>query len=270
MNLVFSSIGDENAVVKYWLSEPDLIKFDLWLVYYGKNGSWFNRYIYRIRQLLPDTHKLQYLAHPGSKFQNLLQMVKEFHSEWIQYQAVFVTDDDIRITTRQVNRLFDLRAQYRLWILQPSFGPGSKISWDVTRPVPRCKLRFTSFVEMNAPLFSHSALHKFLLYYHRNASHLTGWGTDHLYMYVLDWRRRDKYAVVDSIVVSNPPRAPGTGIGSLQTLARRKKDWKHLKSRLHIPNKSYPVHLYGLVPNLEGSQPIMFEYPPVIEHTKLE
>ncbi|MGN1158403.1 MAG: DUF707 domain-containing protein, partial [Agathobacter sp.] len=84
------------------------------------------------------------------------------HPEYLShYEYFFLMDDDIRITTASVNRLFQLMREYSLRIAQPSLVL-SYYTYEHTLHNPACKLRYTNFVEMMAPCFSREALVKVL------------------------------------------------------------------------------------------------------------
>lgn len=84
------------------------------------------------------------------------------HPEYLShYEYFFLMDDDIRITTASVNRLFQLMREYSLRIAQPSLVL-SYYTYEHTLHNPACKLRYTNFVEMMVPCFSCEALVKVL------------------------------------------------------------------------------------------------------------
>lgn len=77
------------------------------------------------------------------------------------YEYFFLADDDIRMTTESVNELFRTMRHYNLSIAQPSLTM-SYSTYDITMHNPICILRYTDFVEMMIPCFSHEALIKVL------------------------------------------------------------------------------------------------------------
>lgn len=193
--LVYSSLGDRTRFTEFWLNEPEKRRFDLWATYYGdrENDPW-KPYVDR------------YFRARGGKFQNLHKVYLTHRAEIQGYDAVFVVDDDIEIGTEDINRLFEIRQIYDLWILQPAFPPTSRISHRVTAQVPGALLHFTNFVEMCVPLFSKQALARFM---DRYDPRLRSWGSDYFYVWANGIHARNRYAVVDATTCVNPEPPPG-------------------------------------------------------------
>ena len=234
--LVFSSVGDWSKFPRYWLKHKKERQFSLWVCYYGK------------KKKIPWRKEVDYFVkHQGGKYQNLAYVYQLDPSRLESFEAVMVIDDDIQINTRQLNRLFTIRQQYQAWIVQPSFSPRSKISWEVTQTRKDCKMRWTNFIEMNTPLFEISSLLQWLSVFQEKGHILTGWGVDLLYMFVLGWEHQDKYIIVDDIACVNPHRS--TGIGKLQSLRKRKECWSRVRSRLGIEVRGYSLRIYKMIKN---------------------
>ena len=159
-NLVFTSAGDRSNVDR-WLAGRR--NFDLWISYYGDEPGRHAEIadFYNVRR--------------DSKFGNLKFVYDTWPHLLAPYQAVLVTDDDLIISGAQMSRLFDLREELDLWLLQAAFSPLGKISWDITRAQWASSLRFTSFVEMTCPLFRKDKLDAFMDIFDPI---LTGTGTD--------------------------------------------------------------------------------------------
>lgn len=97
-----------------------------------------------------------------------------------------------------INRCFELREQFDLWLLQPAFDPAGKISHTVTRLQVGPSLRYTNFIEMTCPLFEKQALDRFMNVFDPS---LKGWGADWWFLQVHAQRAR---------VRAHAPRAAGT------------------------------------------------------------
>lgn len=78
-----------------------------------------------------------------------------------KYEYFFLMDDDIEMSTEEVNKLFGIMKQYHLRIAQPSLVM-SYYTYEHTLRNPFCILRYTNFVEMMIPCFSKEALVKVL------------------------------------------------------------------------------------------------------------
>ncbi|WP_432471661.1 hypothetical protein [Amphritea sp. HPY] len=219
--LVFTSAGN-NSNLKEWVKgKPN---FDLWITYYGEKGSLYEEvspfYCRRSDGKFPNLHDL-YTSNPG-----FLQ----------QYKAIFVMDDDIEISTEEINELFEIQQEYNLWALQPSFDEHGKISHRITRQTPGYYMRYCNFIEMTCPLFRTDKLLDFLDVFDPA---LKGWGTDYWFMDSMGDDLKYKVAVVDSISCLNPKDCskPGGGreIDKLQTTDDRKVIWKRIADKYNIP-----------------------------------
>jgi hypothetical protein len=189
--LVYTSAGD-NANIHFWLKSFDEQKvdknFDLWITYYGDQEDRYKEIsdYYNIRK--------------GAKFPNLLDVYQKWNDILANYEAVFVLDDDIVIDCIRINRLFEIREEYDLWLLQPAFDPRGKISWQITKINPSCFLRYTNFVENGCVLFRRDKLDQFMKVYDPE---LFGWGIDLWYLHEIGEHPK-KIAVIDAITCINP------------------------------------------------------------------
>ena len=66
------------------------------------------------------------------------------------YRAVALFDDDIRVSTADLNRLFAVGDVFKLRLWQPALGEGSRATWPVTRRADGSLIRMTDFVEIIA------------------------------------------------------------------------------------------------------------------------
>jgi hypothetical protein len=228
--LVFTSAGDRTNL-RMWLAKDR--GFDLWITYYGDH---------------PDTlegHGDYWVCRKGSKFQNLRAAYQQWPDVFVRYEAVLVLDDDVLIRARDIDRLFAIRAAHELWLLQPAFDPRGKISWDITKVNPHCRLRYTNFVEMTCPLFRQDKLADFMAVYDPE---LVGFGVDWWFLHVLGADIRGRVAVIDEVVCLNPhDRTKGRvrEIDRLQPYEVRKRKWGEMKRRYGIKGEEGGTHEYG-------------------------
>ena len=218
--LVFTSAGDHSNVRRWVVGRRN---FDLWITYYGDRPG-----------ALSDVADL-YNCRRGSKFQNLQYAYHTWPQLMHDYEAVFVMDDDILIGAEDINRLFELRAELDLWLLQPAFSPWGKVSHPITRVVRTARLRYTNFVENTCPLFREDKLRAFVEVYDPM---LVGWGIDWWFLEVLGVNLENKVAVVDEIVCVNPHDVTKGGgqreIDRLQPAEKRKAAWETVKQKYGI------------------------------------
>jgi hypothetical protein len=218
-NIVFTSAGDRSNLER-WLEGRR--NFDLWVTYYRDHNGRHS-----------DAADI-YNARKGSKFQNLKFAYDTWPAIFRAYDAVMVMDDDILISADDLNRLFELRQQLDLWVLQPAFSPLGKISIPITRVQWQCELRYTNFVEMTCPLFRRDKLEAFLAVYDPV---LAGFGTDWWFLDVLGPDLEGKVAVIDTITCVNPHDRTKDGVREIDTLQSREARvaaWKAVQNKYRI------------------------------------
>ncbi len=223
-NLVFTSAGDNTNFHKLWLSKN--ANYDLWVVYYGNNNSKYNIY----KNLVDKIWKRK-----GSKFQNFNYIYKKYYNKLMNYERIYIVDDDIIMNTNDINKLFNISKEFNLWICQPAFLPTSKISHEITLQQPGNILRYTNFVEVNTPVFSKEALIKFMKYYDDS---LIGWGIDYLYIWANGKDIENKYAIIDSIPCVNPHDTIKNGereLNKINNYETRAKVWFDYSNKIGCP-----------------------------------
>lgn len=218
-HLVFTSAGDNASVTKWLKGKP---YFDLWITYYGSVSGRYS-----------EISKF-YNERKGSKFQNLFFLYQNYRELLYHYDSIMVMDDDILINAGQINRLFQIREAFDLWILQPSFTPLGKISWPITIARRENVLRFTDFIEMTCPLFKREKLDIFMLKYDPE---LISYGCDFMFLDTIGNENGKKVAVIDSVVCKNPHAKKKGGIREIDKLAParvRVGKWRMIKEKYQI------------------------------------
>ena len=224
--LVFTSAGNNTNFDELWTDKER--KYDIWCVYYGDNETNYNKYKDKVDRIW---------KRKGSKFQNLYYIYNNFKNELLEYSRFFILDDDIIMSTQDINNMFKISKEYNLLICQPAFTPESKISHRLTLAKQGNILRYTNFVEVNTPLFSYDAFIKTMSVYD---SSLIGWGIDYLYIWVNGLDHTDKYAVIDSIVCTNPHDNIKGGVREMNLIKNFNKEsvlWSKYANKIGAPNR---------------------------------
>jgi hypothetical protein len=180
-NLVVSICGEESLHNNWVHGEKP--NFDLFVNYYGST---------------PGRHRndsRQYSTFKGTKFVILDQMVENNPELFASYDAIFVPDDDIFMTAKEINAFFELFHEREFWIAQPSVAGWYSI--QIICPVPGSLFRYTNWVEIMTPCFSKSA---FEICRQTFTENNTNWGIESLWDKLLG-HPKDKIAIVDDIVV---------------------------------------------------------------------
>lgn len=222
--LVFTSAGD-NSNLHSWL-EGDR-NFDLWVTYYGDEEN-------------PYTKDSNYcISKKAGKFPNLHYAYQHWSEIFKHYQAILVMDDDIVINASEISRLFEIREQYDLWLLQPAFNPKGKVSHPITQLNPFTSIRYTNFVEVTCPLFRTDKLNDFMEVYDPV---LVGWGIDYWFLDLFASEIKGNVAVVDEISCINPHDRTKGGqreIDLLQITSERIKNWEKIKEQHNIQEQEH-------------------------------
>ncbi len=119
------------------------------------------------------------------------------HSLLWAYDRIWFADDDLMTGWRDINRLFAIAGEHDLLLAQPALAEGSHVAHGITRRQPGMKLRYTSFVESMAPLFTREAL-RLCVPVFQDQRH--GYGIDYVWSWLLG-AARDRMAIVDAVGV---------------------------------------------------------------------
>jgi len=171
-------------------------------------------------------HRTHY---PGSKFEGLSRLLAD-HGFWRGYDYVWFPDDDLLTDWQTINRMFELCRAYGLALAQPSLAPGSCINHPITRRTGGggAGLRFTSFVEIMAPIFSQPALRRLAGSFALNPS---GYGLDHLWPAIID-EPPTAIAILDAVSVLHT-----RPIGASYDQARAMQDGWMIEDAFHQVNR---------------------------------
>lgn len=166
------------------------------------------------------------------------------HPELLEkYEYFFLLDDDIVISTEDVNRLFSMMREYQLKIAQPSLVM-SYYTYKHTAFHPFYILRYTNFVEMMMPCFSRDALKAVLPTFEQKIR----WCGIEMHWPVLIGSNHNDIAIVDA--VSAKHTRPVQSWNSLSQLQQENYLKKH--------NLSWSIEMYGGLPldnvDFEGKQ----------------
>ena len=183
--LVISTVGDE-SLHSEWIQDNPI--FDLVLIYYGNNKD--------IAEMYSKQTPYVYMA-KGEKYHLLKSFILSELEFISQYSYIWLPDNDVSISTKNINKLFELANKYKLSLCQPSMN--GYVSHRITLPQPNNLLRYTNFVEVLAPMMN---LETLLFVKDTFDENYSGWGYDFLWPYMLNYPK-DKIAIIDSIVMKH-------------------------------------------------------------------
>ena len=222
-NLVFTSAGDNTNFYKHWCGNSK--DYDLWVTYYGDDEKKYKLY---------SKHSDYITKRKGFKFQNFYDLYNS--KDLSQYERIFILDDDIIISTEDINKMFIISKKFNLSICGPTFKPNCKISHPKTINNPKWFMRYTNYVEVNVPLFSKEALRRLMDVFDPK---LVGWGIDRLAAWANGYKN---IALVDDVICINPHDRVKGGVRELtkgdESWAIREEIWYEVAKRYKITRKA--------------------------------
>jgi hypothetical protein len=184
-NLIIAPAGD-NSLFKQWMKKSP--NFDLVLLYYDDNIDIATSY----------TSYTPYVYTSKGEKYHLLKLFIQNNIDFIlNYEYIWLPDDDVSINTESINKLFNLAKEHNLILTQPSMD--GYVSHEITKPISGSLLRYTNFVEVLAPLFSLPTL---LKVYNTFDINYSSWGYDYLWPHLLNYPQ-DKIAIIDDIIMTH-------------------------------------------------------------------
>ncbi len=184
-NLIISPTGGDFSAHKEWIQGSR--GFDLMLVNYGDHMD-------RYRE---DAD--YYLNIQGLKLNILKQAIEAKADKVSRYEAIWLPDDDLSVSTLDINRLFELFHQYQLDAAQPAVK-NNFYNHAITAVRPLSLMRRVNFVEMMCPMFRSEVLFELLPLFDLTVS---GFGIDGIWSKQLSGRR---VAIIDEIGVIHTKR----------------------------------------------------------------
>ena len=178
-NAVFVSAGKTSLHRQLLKGDAN---FDLHLLIYDDSYSLF-------------CHDTKFISVQSGYKMDMTYRYLQSHPEFLEnYEYFFLMDDDIEMSSEDVNRMFHMMREYDLKIAQPSLVM-SYYTYKHTAHHPLCILRYTNFVEMMVPCFSKEALVKVLPTFEKKVR----WGGIECHWPVLVEASQEDMAVIDAV-----------------------------------------------------------------------
>ena len=227
-NLLIGCVGPTSLHQK-WIAGD--CNFDLMLVHYGDDDRYKDDGEYDIFDQIPNG-----------------------------YEYVFIPDDDLHMTSIQIDRLFELAKEYKLKICQPSLVGYYSIPLNLNHP--GSLLRYTDYVEIICPCFDIETFEKCRNTFTHNKS---CWGIDLLWGVVLG-HPQDAIAVVDDVIaIHTRPCFWGDNYSNNNV----HNPYNDVKKIIDENNLSWERQVYSTVAKKEDyDQPPELRVYPCLEHTK--
>jgi hypothetical protein len=260
---LFTSAGDKNAL-RLWLNGDAPRRWDLVVAYYGDNDREFSN----LSELSAYSYRIK-----GFKYQNLKNLVMDDPRFFDRYSHVWACDDDIVMSTSQINEAFELTENLGFWVAQPALLPrGRNSHWTGCFAGAQWDYRIVNFVENGLAIFRRDKLMEFLAVYDGS---LAGWGIDYWYGNLFRADEFGRFAVIDKVRVINP-RHQERGGGEIERRIpwqQREADWNKVRQKYGLVE--YPLKIFAYCRLAPERQLIRLflpidEYPPIglphVEH----
>lgn len=155
------------------------------------------------------------------------------------YDYIFMPDDDIEMTTADINLLFEIARGFSLDLCQPSLTTDSFYSWPVTLwcGKEKCILRTTNFVEIMCPLFSRKAFGICLETFGQNS---VGMGIDFVWPKLLHFQN---IAIIDAVQARH-----GRPLRKWSEQFDAEKEWEKIRTLYNVELFQHVVYRYALKP----------------------
>ncbi len=156
--LLFSSVGPREGQdsVAIWSQGKDRY-FDMVLYYYKGD--------------IPESSPAKCVWRTDFKYPNFAHFLE--NNDVSQYEAIWVVDDDIVMTTDEINRMFAIFSEQGLWLAQPACDENSHITVPITRRQPEYAVRHVNVIENGTTIYSRHIIDKCLPVFKAAQS---GWG----------------------------------------------------------------------------------------------
>jgi hypothetical protein len=180
----------------------------------------------------------------GFKYQNLKKLLVEDPRFFDRYSHVWACDDDIVMSTPQINQAFELTDELGFWVAQPALlGEGRNSHWITCFAGPHWDYRIVNFVENGLAIFRRDKLIEFLTIYD---GALIGFGIDWWYGNLFQADEFGRFAIIDKIRVINPRhRDKGGGeIERQRAWPLREADWEKVRTKYGLAEYPHKVFAY--------------------------
>ena len=183
--LLFSSVSkrsNEKQAVEYW-NDGDR-KYDIVLAYYKDD--------------VPDNCNDFCFKREGFKLPNFYYFASNYDIS--SYDAIFIVDDDIIMTSQDINKMFDIFIENKLLVAAPSMDDNSDIHYSFQKRNKLKDITYTNFIEVGTLLLDKSCIPKLLNLFKESGS---GWGADIIIPYIIKPNKR-QMGIINKVSSHHP------------------------------------------------------------------
>jgi hypothetical protein len=135
----------------------------------------------------------------GTKWDSLARHFRAHPELLDRYDYVMLPDDDLLMTARGINRIFEMAVAHDLTIAQPAMSMDSFVSYPVLMQCPGFSLRYTNHLECMSPCIKTSYMKTLLPIIEK---YVCGWGADHIWALLME-DPAYKAAVLDEVTMTH-------------------------------------------------------------------
>lgn len=176
-----------------------------------------------------------YIRKKGYKFPFLKWYFENYGNDYDYYLFL---DDDVYITTNDINRLFEIASNENLTVAHPSINP-KNFHAKMLYKQNYSKLRYVNWLEIMACLMSSNAVLKLHTYFDENR---TGYGYPDLWWKILNDKKA--FAIIDEIeIIHTKPMAEGGIYNTLENgLDSAIVEYNKLKDKFNIDKQHFETY----------------------------
>jgi hypothetical protein len=189
--LVFSSVGKQSCY-KMWVGSDK--NYDLAFYLFEDNPN-FN------------PKGVDYIWYrKGFKFPNFYDFYKKYRDIILSYKAIWIADDDLEISSMNINHMFEVFSKYNLKLGQPAYSKQSNYFWKILRTNGNKEVNYTNFVENGCIIIKPDFVPNIIdVCGHQYIK--TGWGSDFIFIKKIKDKYKKLYphvGVINKITVYHP------------------------------------------------------------------
>jgi hypothetical protein len=186
-NIIIIPAGDDSYHDKCnWNATNSKKEYDLCINYFGDNNEISTKY---------KNNSEYFYTFKGPKWQIIRQVLEKIDVE--KYKFIWIPDDDLQMSVRDINNMFGIAKKYNLNLSQPSLYDQYS-SRKILLNCKECIIHYTNFIEIQAPLFNKETFNK-IKHTLMDPDIKSAWGLDYIWEHMI----KERLAVIDYVIMKH-------------------------------------------------------------------